>query len=66
MASRGSRRLWGNSERRALHLSDGLSQERNIFNEKGDVAEKLHAKPLEFSESSGTRNGVLKYWRKLS
>jgi len=33
---------------------------------RGDVAEELHAKLLEFSESSGTRNGVLKYWRKLS
>jgi len=47
-------------------LSEDPSQERNIFNEKGDVAEKLHAKLIEFSESSGTRNEVLKYWRKLS
>jgi len=48
------------------HLSEDPSQERNIFNEKRDVAEELHAKLLEFLESLGTRNEVLKYWRKLS
>ena len=47
------------------HLPKDPRQLHDVFREHTDVAEQLHQKLVKFLESVGTKEEILKYWRKL-
>lgn len=51
-------------ESELYHLPTDPKQTRNIYNEKEEVAQELHTKMIAFLESVGTKEEILKRWRK--
>jgi arylsulfatase A-like enzyme len=47
------------------HLETDPTQTRNLYQEKREVAERLHSKMIEFLESIRTSEEILKLWRRL-
>lgn len=45
------------------HLPTDPKQTRNLFDEKKEVAEELHSKMIQFLESLGTREDLLRRWK---
>ena len=58
--------LGGRPRNELYYLPEDPGQEMDIFDKKMEVAEDLHTKLVEFLESLGTREDILKYWRRLS
>ncbi len=47
------------------HLKTDPTQTKNLYQEKHEVAERLHSKMIEFLESIGASEEILKLWRRL-
>jgi len=47
------------------YLPDDPNQKNNLYDEKKEVANKIHSKLVGFLESVGTKEEHFKYWRKL-
>ena len=46
------------------HLPTDPKQTKNVYHEKREVAQELHAKMIGFLESVGTKEEALRHWRK--
>jgi len=47
------------------HLKTDPTQTKNLYQEKHEVAERLHSKMIKFLESIGASEEILKLWRRL-
>ncbi len=47
------------------YLPDDRKQAHDVFEENMEVAKEIHAKLVAFLESIGTKEEILRYWRKL-
>lgn len=57
--------IGGRPKNELYYLPEDPSQKRNLIKEKMDVAKMLHTKLVEFLEDLGTKEEILRYWRKL-
>jgi hypothetical protein len=48
------------------HLPTDPKQIHNLYNERGEVAEKLHLKTISFLETLGVEEEILRGWRNVS
>ena len=58
-------KLAGNVENELYSLAGDPKQQKNVFDEERDVAERLHSKLVEFLRGAGTREELLRYWGRL-
>jgi len=55
----------GKPRNELYYLPNDPKQAHDVFNENTEIAKGIHAKLVKFLESIGTREDVLRYWRKL-
>ncbi|MDH5795704.1 MAG: hypothetical protein OEZ24_06310, partial [Candidatus Bathyarchaeota archaeon] len=57
--------LAGKVENELYNLSEDPKQEKNVFDEERDTAEQLHSTLVEFLKKVGTKEELLRYWKRL-
>lgn len=58
--------LGGRPKNELYYIPEDPHQTKNIIDENMDIAKDIHAKLVKFLEDLGTREEILKYWRKLT